>query len=54
MKKTIILENGSREEACRRFDSIKQSITDFTKESVSIKGNIRNHKEGWKVIKINY
>lgn len=49
--KIILLENGSREDACIIFDAAKGSITDFTKESVSIVGNVRNFKEGWSVIK---
>jgi hypothetical protein len=49
--KIVILENGSREEACKRFDEVKSTITDFAKESVSIRGNIRNSNEGWNVIK---
>lgn len=53
-KEIIILENGTREEACRKFEETKKSITDFNKESVSMGGNIRNHKEGWSVIKIKF
>lgn len=53
MKKTIImLENGSREEASIKFDEVKNSITDFSKESVSMGGNIFNNEEGWSVVKI--
>lgn len=55
MKKEIIfLENGSREEACMKFDEIKSNIIDFDKESVSMGGNIHNNKEGWFVVKIIY
>ncbi len=50
----VILTNGTRDEACSIFDATKRSITDFTKESVSISGNIRNHKEGWSVIKTKF
>lgn len=51
MRKVIMLENGSRDEACRRFEIVKHSIKDFSKMSVSIHGNIRNDKEGWSVVK---
>jgi hypothetical protein len=54
MKKTIILENGSRDEACRKFDEVKKSIVDYSIETVSIQGNIRQSDEGWKVIRISY
>lgn len=47
----VLLSNGTRDEACSIFDATKRGITDFTKESVSISGNIRNHKEGWTVVK---
>lgn len=50
----ILLENGTRENACIIFDRAKGSITDFTKESVSIRGNIRNDKEGWSVVKTKF
>ena len=49
--KIMLLENGSREDACIIFDNAKDSITDFSKESVSIRGNVRNFKEGWSVVK---
>jgi hypothetical protein len=51
MKKIILLEDGSREEACQKFDEARKDITDFKKESVSIRGNVRNSKEGWTVVK---
>lgn len=53
-REIIELENGSREEACKKFDELKNTITDFNKETVAIGGNIRNLKEGWSVIKIIY
>jgi len=52
MRKIMILENGSRDEAYRRFDEVKNSISDFKKESVGISGNLRNHKDGWNVVKV--
>ena len=51
MSKVVILENGSREEACKLFDEVKKNITDFNKESVGIRGNIKNSKEGWCVVR---
>ena len=47
----VLLEDGSREDACIIFDNAKASIKDFSKESVSIMGNVRNTKEGWSVVK---
>ena len=47
----VLLEDGTREAACIIFDKAKSTITDFSKESVSICGNIRNIKEGWSVVK---
>lgn len=47
----VLLEDGSREDACVIFDNTKAAITDFSKETVSIHGNIRNDKEGWSVVK---
>lgn len=49
--KIIILENGTREEACLKFDEAKDSISDFKTESVSLFGNIRSSHEGWSVVK---
>ena len=49
--KIMLLEDGTREDACIIFDNAKAAITDFSKESVSIMGNIRIPKEGWSVIK---
>ncbi len=49
--KKLILENGTREEACVKFDEAKDSISDFQKESVSLFGNVRSNQEGWSVIK---
>jgi len=54
MRREKILKNGSRDEAYKAFDEIKKSITDFKKESVSISGELRNHKDGWSVVKIIY
>lgn len=48
----IILDNGSREDACKKFDEVKKGITDFRHESVYISGNLRNKESGWRVIKI--
>ena len=50
----VLLENGTRGEACELFDICKSNIKDFTKESVSIFGNIRNPKEGWSVVKTKF
>ena len=36
MSKILILENGTREEACLKFDEAKASISDFKIESVSL------------------
>ena len=52
MKRIILLEDGSREDACIIFDNAKGAVKDFTKESVSIFGDVRNPKEGWSVVKI--
>ena len=52
--KVIILENGTRDEACSIFDATKRTISDFKIESVSIFGDIRNPKEGWTVIKTKF
>jgi hypothetical protein len=52
MRKQIILQNGSKEEADRMFDEIKSSISDFSKESVTIGGNLRFRDRGWRVTKI--
>ena len=53
MKKIVMLQNGSREEAYKKFEEVKNGIIDFTKESVNIKArNLRNIKEGWSVTKI--
>lgn len=49
--KIVLLSDGSREDACIIFDNAKAAITDFSKESVSIRGNVRNTKEGWSVVK---
>lgn len=54
MRRYIMLQNGSKDEAYRIFDEIKSSISDFKKESVGISGNLRNHNEGWSVVKIYY
>lgn len=54
MRKIIMLENGSRDDAYRVFDTVRNSIKDFKKESVGISGNLRNHKDGWNVVKIFY
>lgn len=54
MRKVILLESGSREEACCIFDAAKRDISDFKKESVSMHGNIRNDKEGWSVVKTHF
>lgn len=51
INKITLLNSGSREDACIIFDNAKSTITDFSKESVSISGNIRNLKEGWSVVK---
>ena len=53
MKRIVMLENGSRNEACSIFDAAKRGIKDFSKESVSIFGDIKNSKDGWTVIKTN-
>ena len=50
----VLLEDGSREDACIIFDNAKGAITDFTKESVCIIGDVRNTKEGWTVIKTKF
>lgn len=50
-QRIIILKNGTRNEACMIFDACKKAIPDFTKERVSVFGNIRNPNEGWSVIK---
>lgn len=52
--RVIVLKNGSREEACRKFDEVRRSISDFKHESVSITGDIKNHNEGWSVIKTEF
>lgn len=49
--KIVLLSDGSRDDACIIFDNAKAAITDFKKESVSIRGNVRNTKEGWSVVK---
>ena len=49
--KIKLLENGTREEACIAFDKCKSGISDFSKESVLIKGDVKNNKEGWSVFK---
>jgi hypothetical protein len=54
MRKTMMLENGSRDEAYRMFDEVKNSIKDFKKESVGISGDLKNHKTGWNVVKVHY
>ncbi len=51
MSNILILENGTREEACLKFDEAKASISDFKTESVSLFGNVRSNNEGWSVIK---
>lgn len=51
-EKIMFLKNGSRAEACLMFDEIKASISDFTKESVMLKGDIKNLNENWSVYKI--
>lgn len=53
MKRIVIIENGSREDACIIFDNAKNAIKDFHNESVSIFGDIKNPNEGWTVIKTN-
>lgn len=52
MSKIVILENGTREEACKKFEEVKKTIKDFERETISIEGNIRNLNEGWTVTKI--
>lgn len=54
MKRTILLQNVSRREAYAKFEETKSLISDFNKESVRLGGNIRNEKEGWSVIKIDF
>ncbi len=49
--KKLILENGTREEACLKFDEAKSTIENFKIESVSLFGNVRSNQEGWSVIK---
>ena len=49
--KKLLLENGTREEACLKFDEAKASISDFKIESVSLFGNVYSNQEGWSVIK---
>ena len=51
MKNVIMLENGNRSEACMIYDAAKIGISDFSVETVSIFGDIKNPKEGWTVIK---
>ena len=51
MKNVIMLENGNRAEACMIYDATKRGISDFSVETVSIFGDIKNPKEGWTVIK---
>lgn len=51
MRNKILLENGTREEACVKFEEAKASISDFKTESVSLFGNIRSNQEGWSVVK---
>ena len=46
-----MLENGNRAEACMIYDTAKKRISDFSVETVSIFGDIKNPKEGWTVIK---
>lgn len=52
MKREVILRNGSKEEAYKKFDEVKGNIVDFKKESVGISGNLRNNNEGWSVVKV--
>lgn len=54
MRRTVVLTNGSRAEAYRKFDEVKGSIKDFKKESVGISGNLRNDKDGWNVVKVTF
>lgn len=51
-EKIMYLKNGSREEACVIFDEVKASIADFSKESVMLKGDMKNLKDNWSVYKI--
>ena len=54
MRGLILLENGTRKEACSIFDATKRSIKDFSKETVSIIGDVKNKKEGWSVVKTKF
>ena len=51
MKNVIMLENGNRAEACMMYDAAKRGISDFSVETGSIFGDMKNPKEGWTVIK---
>ena len=51
MRRIVLLEDGSREDACIAFDKAKSEINDFTKETVALVGDVRKPKEGWRVIK---
>lgn len=53
LKKAILLD-GSMEDAYRSFENVKNSIEDFKKESVCIKGNLKIKERGWNVSKIIY
>ena len=50
----VMLENGTRDEACCIFDAARRGIKDFKHESVSMIGNIRNPREGWSVVKTKF
>ena len=53
MVRTIILDNGSKDQAYKVFGEVKESITDFKKESVSISAkDFKNQKDGWRVVRI--
>jgi hypothetical protein len=54
MRKQILVENGSKNEAYRVFDEVRSSIKDFKKESVGITGCLRNTENGWYVVKTYY
>ena len=54
MLKKYILLDGSMEDAYRSFENVKNSIKDFKKESVCIKGNLKIKDQGWNVVKIIY
>lgn len=54
MRRQVILQNGTKNEAYKIFDEVKGNITDFKKESVGISGTLRNDENGWNVVKVYY